>query len=768
MKKYIIGLVVLSLFIIPSLSLAQISDVDPNPTASDCVSLQSSGLRYRSRDANTNGEVSLLQDFLQTKGYLNSEPTGYFGILTLKAVKDFQKDSGITPTGYVGAITKAKISSLTGCDGTIIITTPISKSNPVISGVSGPQSLKVGEQGTWTVNASDNSNPGSSGNLTYSVNWGDTGVVICRSGTSCATAQSSQQSATFTHTYNTAGTYNPTFTVIKENTIMCFTTPCPGNGGSAKTSLSVKVGDLISTNHSPVLNPIVTPVNTADILVGQSVNFAFSATDADNDNLTWIVNWGDSNTGDTPGSCGVGQIGGGWKYNLSHTWNTVGTYNAKVTVSDCKGGTASRNFIITVVGNVATPSITVLSPNGGTLISGQAYNISWRGSGNFDSYQLIIGNTITNTERQLYDKVSSVGFIPKAQTSVVWNVPLSILDDFFPYGVTTSNNFYIKVNAIKQDNAGYEILATSKSNLFYITSSDNGCSNGEVYSSTTGQKCSGPTISGISGPQTLNVNQTGTWTVKASDPNSIAGGSGNLTYSVNWGDLSVVCPSGISCATAQSSQQSATFTHSYSNSGTYYPTFTVTNTSGQSAKTSLSVKVGDITVSINHNPILNPIVFTTDMNVGKSYNFNFSATDPDNDNLSWVISWGDNDPSGSTTGGCPVTSGKTWGFNTNHTWRTAGLFYVKVTVSDCKGGTASSNLNINIIGSTPVTFLGDVNGDGLVTCDDSSMILKSVTGSIILTAEQKKRADMDGNGVVQSYDSALLMQKNNLSCSATS
>lgn len=746
MKKYIIGLVVLSLFIIPSLSLAQISDVDPNPTASDCVSLQSSGLRYRSRDANTNGEVSLLQDFLQTKGYLNSEPTGYFGILTLKAVKDFQKDSGITPTGYVGAITKAKISSLTGCDGTIIITTPISKSNPVISGVSGPQSLKVGEQGTWTVNASDNSNPGSSGNLTYSVNWGDTGVVICRSGTSCATAQSSQQSATFTHTYNTAGTYNPTFTVIKENTIMCFTTPCPGNGGSAKTSLSVKVGDLISTNHSPVLNPIVTPVNTADILVGQSVNFAFSATDADNDNLTWIVNWGDSNTGDTPGSCGVGQIGGGWKYNLSHTWNTVGTYNAKVTVSDCKGGTASRNFIITVVGNVATPSITVLSPNGGTLISGQAYNISWRGSGNFDSYQLIIGNTITNTERQLYDKVSSVGFIPKAQTSVVWNVPLSILDDFFPYGVTTSNNFYIKVNAIKQDNAGYEILATSKSNLFYITSA-----------TTTP-----PVISGVFGPQSLKVGEQGTWKVSASDSNG-----GTLSYSVDWGEII----SGVvnnEYKANSSYVQSATFTHTYNTAGTYTPTFTVTNSNGQSAKTSLSVKVGDITVSINHNPILNPIVFTTDMNVGKSYNFNFSATDPDNDNLSWVISWGDNDPSGSTTGGCPVTSGKTWGFNTNHTWRTAGLFYVKVTVSDCKGGTASSNLNINIIGSTPVTFLGDVNGDGLVTCDDSSMILKSVTGSIILTAEQKKRADMDGNGVVQSYDSALLMQKNNLSCSATS
>lgn len=114
MKKYILSsftvLFILGLLITPSFSFAQVGDVDPNPSL-DCVALQNN-LRYRDRDVNKNGEVSTLQDFLQSKNYLNSEPTGYFGILTLKAVKNFQRDNGISPTGYVGSVTGAKIKAL--------------------------------------------------------------------------------------------------------------------------------------------------------------------------------------------------------------------------------------------------------------------------------------------------------------------------------------------------------------------------------------------------------------------------------------------------------------------------------------------------------------------------------------------------------------------------------------------------------------------------------------------------------------------------------
>lgn len=76
-----------------------------------CVAL-TYDLSHRSKDVSTNGEVSTLQDFLQSGGYLNSEPTGYFGLLTVNAVKKFQTASGVRPTGYVGGLTRAKIKSV--------------------------------------------------------------------------------------------------------------------------------------------------------------------------------------------------------------------------------------------------------------------------------------------------------------------------------------------------------------------------------------------------------------------------------------------------------------------------------------------------------------------------------------------------------------------------------------------------------------------------------------------------------------------------------
>ncbi|MFH1170539.1 MAG: Ser-Thr-rich GPI-anchored membrane family protein [Candidatus Vogelbacteria bacterium] len=107
-----------------------------------------------------------------------------------------------------------------------------------------------------------------------------------------------------------------------------------------------------------------------------------------------------------------------------------------------------------------------------------------------------------------------------------------------------------------------------------------------------------PTISGVSGPTTRNVGQMGTWTVRAYDPDPPAGG-GSLSYSVWWGDEVYYSPTAGGASTNQKQEisQSATFTHTYSRAGTFSPTFTVTDNSGQSAQTSLSVVVGGGVVS---------------------------------------------------------------------------------------------------------------------------------------------------------------------------
>jgi peptidoglycan hydrolase-like protein with peptidoglycan-binding domain len=100
-----------------------------------------------------------------------------------------------------------------------------------------------------------------------------------------------------------------------------------------------------------------------------------------------------------------------------------------------------------------------------------------------------------------------------------------------------------------------------------------------------------PVISGVSGPTILNVGQTGTWTVNASDPEN-----SDLSYSVDWGDEFAIASSVRPSAVAP--YQTATFTHTYSQAGTYIPTFTVTDNTGQQARTSVSVNVGATASSI--------------------------------------------------------------------------------------------------------------------------------------------------------------------------
>lgn len=64
-------------------------------------------LSYRSKGE----QVTTLQTILIQQGYLTGEPTGYFGILTLKAVKAFQKAHNINPTGFAGPATRGVLAS---------------------------------------------------------------------------------------------------------------------------------------------------------------------------------------------------------------------------------------------------------------------------------------------------------------------------------------------------------------------------------------------------------------------------------------------------------------------------------------------------------------------------------------------------------------------------------------------------------------------------------------------------------------------------------
>jgi hypothetical protein len=136
-------------------------------------------------------------------------------------------------------------------------------------------------------------------------------------------------------------------------------------------------------------------------------------------------------------------------------------------------------------------------------------------------------------------------------------------------------------------------LSGTASAMVTVQPFSNGCTSTQGFSPTTGQPCGSgtvtfsiPVVSGVNGPQSLSVNQQGSWTVSASSPNG-----GNLSYSVTWGDEQMLGIRSGSASSIYFPQQSASFTHTYSRTGTFAPIFTVTNNNGQSAQTTLSVNV---------------------------------------------------------------------------------------------------------------------------------------------------------------------------------
>lgn len=110
-----------------------------------------------------------------------------------------------------------------------------------------------------------------------------------------------------------------------------------------------------------------------------------------------------------------------------------------------------------------------------------------------------------------------------------------------------------------------------------------------------------PEISGITAPTVLKVDQTGTWKVKASDPQN-----GSLEYSVNWGDEDEMK------SLAQSAfVQTTTFTHAYAKAGDYTITFTVRNEAGNETTSTVTVHVDGDAVNA---PVISDLKATLDPN----------------------------------------------------------------------------------------------------------------------------------------------------------
>lgn len=231
-------------------------------------------------------------------------------------------------------------------------------------------------------------------------------------------------------------------------------------------------------------------------------------------------------------------------------------------------------------------SLTVTSPNGGeTWQMGTTHNITWTSNG-------LSNQTVTINLEYPTPACALPTANPRCMIAVLAPRPIaknvSISAGSFSWSV---GNIYWDAGAVPgyvvDPTAEYMKVNDGQYKIQICTSNGSQCDDSNnsftvTSNNTTGQS---PVINGVDAPTTLTVGQTGTWTIRATDPLN-----GTLSYSILWGDEPGYANTG-GTMTVPAVMQTNVFTHSYSSAGNYMVTFTVRNSAGLQVQESSSVQV---------------------------------------------------------------------------------------------------------------------------------------------------------------------------------
>jgi hypothetical protein len=292
-------------------------------------------------------------------------------------------------------------------------------------------------------------------------------------------------------------------------------------------------------NNKLKINSVLGPTN---LNVNQTGTWTVNVVETDNRPLTFTVNWGDQvlPTGtlqNFPGSL-FSQTA-----TFTHAYNATGNYVAIFSVSDNAGHTVTKTLNISVGTQTTLPPVVYnqsLSINKNTTT-----NITLTG---LDPQTLALSFTVVTNP------------IHGTLTGTAPNLTYTPNIDY-----TGTDNFTFKANNGTQDSSTAVISITVKA-----TPTNNYLS-----------------INSISGPMHLKVGQLGSWTI-----NVLSNNNSNLTYAVTWGDeLQTVLPANSNLQAPVNNQQTLGLTHTYSTVGNYTVTVKVTNSSGASAVSTISVAV---------------------------------------------------------------------------------------------------------------------------------------------------------------------------------
>ncbi len=611
MKKYIILALVLSALIVtpvlantptPTIAdllaiierlRAQIAElqrqrlvVDPVYPDQWCYNFNKNlGVGAMNSDLVGDDNVNNLQQALIQEGFVidNGERTARylskFGPSTIAAVSRFQekyRSEILTPnglargTGYVGPATRKVLNRLYGCNRPI---------DPNANAFITPLALPTGKIGRqYSANLSVNPNPRNFDGRSHFWDWTVIGgqlpaglafapvacTMECRRAVSgvggdCLPSFScGPSSRNLVGTPTQAGSFDFVIQAKSEDGLV------------AKQKYTLVVNE-VGTNGPPVISNVSGPTTLA---IGQTGTWTIMATDPERGTLNYSVLWGDevAIAAGADASTITPRLLNQQTATFTHSYSQAGNYTAYFRVIDNAGNLATKTVLVRV-SDVTTPSITVLSPNGGeSWVARSIHPITWR-----------VSNANTTTKVDLYLDGNHGCLLPNGPCPPPYIAPIIVLDKNIAWDATY--NWIVATDVADRfiTPGEYRVKICLADSLTNCDFSDN------YFTTITNPAPANlpPVISGISGPTTLSVGQTGTWTINASDPEG-----GPLTYTLTWGDeVPVALAEGSGLPIAGIRSQTTTFTHRYSRAGIFFVSAFVKDNAGNIQSTSINVNV---------------------------------------------------------------------------------------------------------------------------------------------------------------------------------
>ena len=484
------------------------------------------------------------------------------------------------------------------------VTIDASPDNPSIP--SGPSSGRPGTNYAYIVSAFDHDGD----QINYTFDWGD-------GTTSIIGPVDSGTKASANHSWSKAATYQ-----IRAN---------------ATDSLGKSSGwsdPLIVTLNNPPDKPSV-PSGPSSGRPGIHYVYTVSATDPDEDPISYTFDWGDGTTSI------IGPVDSGIVASLNHTWTRAGTDQVKAKAIDGKGATSEWSESWTVIINAP--------PNKPATPSGSKSVYAWASN----SYSTLAADPDEDSVEYTFDwgdgNTSTTNFVKSgsnANTLHIW-----------------SNEGTYQIKTIASDSSG----DTSRwSDFLTITVIANNKPN---------------VPRSLFGPSSGYVGIAHSYFTLAKDTDNDM-----VKYTFDWGDGTISETDLVNSGSVESAS------HMWRKAGTYHVRGNATDSRGAS---SVFSKPLNVTIADNDPPDT-PIVPSgpTSGRSSTTYDYATTANDPDGDHVRYVFDWGDGTTSwtgsGFTNSGIsePVL----------HKWSKAGVYQVKAMAMDDKGATSrwSNAQEVNI------------------------------------------------------------------------